>query len=123
MQNNKIGEESIEKISIHSFHEAVRLATRIPRDTEEAQYSLPWSVAAAAVHGRIGAREISAPFDDPRITALANNMDLIEDDYCNQVFPGERLARIDITTRDGAIHSSEITRATWDPETPPPMLR
>ena len=119
MQNNKIAEESIEKISIHSFHEAIRLATRIPRDTEEAQYSLPWSVAAAAVHGTIGAREISAPFSDPRITALANNMDLIEDDYCNQVFPGERLARIDITTRDGATHSSEITRATWDPETPP----
>ena len=119
MKNSKIGEESIEKISIYSFHEAVRLATRIPRDTEEAQYSLPWSVAAAAVHGRIGAREISEPFDDPRITTLANNMDLIEDDYCNKVFPGERLARIDITTRDGAIHSSEITRATWDPETPP----
>ena len=46
-------------------------------------------------------------------------MELIEDDYCNQVFPGERLARIDITTHDGAIHSSEITRATWDPEMPP----
>ena len=44
-------------------------------------------------------------------------MDLIEDDYCNQVFPGERLARIDITTRDGAT-ILRITRATWDPKRP-----
>ncbi|MGC6485395.1 MAG: hypothetical protein ACON4P_06960, partial [Candidatus Puniceispirillales bacterium] len=57
--------------------------------------------------------------DDPRITELARGMELLEDDYCNQVFPGERLAQATIITRDGASYSSEITRATWDPEAPP----
>lgn len=119
MQSNNIDQENIEKIDVNTFHEAVRLAARIPRDTEEAQYSLPWPVAAAAVRGTIGSAEISAPFDDPRITELANSMGLNEDDYCNEVFPGERLAQVSITTRDGAVHSSEVTRATWDPEMPP----
>lgn len=119
MQNNNISQENIDKIEVNSFHEAIRLATRIPRDTEDAQYSLPWPVAAAAVRGRIGAAEISEPFDDPRITKLANEMVLQEDDYCNQVFPDERLAHVSITTADGSVYSSEITRATWDPEAPP----
>ncbi|MGC6484938.1 MAG: MmgE/PrpD family protein, partial [Candidatus Puniceispirillales bacterium] len=109
MQSNNIAQESIDKISVKSFHEAIRLATRIPVDTEDAQYSLPWPVAAAAVRGKIGAAEISAPFDDPRITELARGMELLEDDYCNQVFPGERLAQATIITRDGASYSSEIT--------------
>jgi 2-methylcitrate dehydratase PrpD len=119
MKENNLGHEHIEKISVFSFHEAIRLSTRIPRDTEEAQYSLPWPVAAAAVRRRIEAAEISAPFDDPRIIELANGMELHEDNYCNEVFPGERLARVTITAPDGTAHSSEITRATWDPESPP----
>ena len=119
MQSNNISQQNIDNIVVNSFHEAIRLATRIPRDTEDAQYSLPWPVAAAAVRGTIGAAEISAPFDDPRIVELANKMILNEDDYCNEVFPQERLAQVTINTQDGASYTSEITRATWDPEAPP----
>ena len=119
MQRHNIKHEDIEKIRIHSFHEAVRLATRIPSTTEEAQYSLPWPVAAAAVRGRLAADEISAPFDDPRIVELANSMELVEDEAHNAAFPRERMGRAEIVTRGGDIHASDDMRATWDPEDPP----
>lgn len=119
MQNNNIAQEIIEKIKVYSFHQAIRLATRIPRDTEQAQYSLPWPVAASAVRGVVGAAEISAPFDDPRITELAEGMELIEDEEYNSVFPAERLARVEVITRDGRKLMSSTCRATWDPEDPP----
>lgn len=113
-----IAHENIEKIRVFSFHEAIRLATRIPSTTEEAQYSLPWPVAAAVVAGELGTRQISAPFDDPAIMRLASGMELVEDDAHNAVFPEHRLARVEIVTSDGA-HVSVDTAATWDPEAPP----
>ena len=119
MQKHNIKQEDIEKIKIYSFHEAVRLATRIPANTEEAQYSLSWPVAAAAVRGRLAAAEISAPFDDPRIVELATGMELVEDESHNAVFPNERMGRAEIATRSGEVHASDDMRATWDPEDPP----
>ncbi|XDZ66895.1 MmgE/PrpD family protein [Alphaproteobacteria bacterium LSUCC0684] len=114
-----INHDNIEKIKIYSFHEAVRLACRIPETTEEAQYSLPWPVAASVVDGVLGTRQISAPFDDPAITRLALGMELAEDDAHNAVFPEHRLARVEIFTRDGKRYLSADTAATWDPEAPP----
>ena len=119
MHNNKINHETIEKITVHSFHQAVRLATAIPRNTEEAQYSLPWPVAAAAVRGQLAVAEISEPFDDERIMELAQSMELLEDDSHNAAFPGERIGRVSITTKSGEVFQSDDMRATWDPEAPP----
>lgn len=119
INDNNIEQQDIEKITVYSFHEAVRLATRIPRDTEQAQYSLPWPVAAAVVRGQLAAAEISAPFDDPRITELALGMELIEDDSHNKVFPGERIGRVMLRLRSGKEFTSRDLRATWDPEAPP----
>ena len=119
MQNNKIDVKDIEKIKIYSFHEAVRLATRIPIDTEQAQYSLPWPVAAAAVRGKVDAQEITEPFDDTRIIELALGMELYEEESHNAVFPAERLARAVIVTKSGQEYASGDMRATWDPESPP----
>jgi 2-methylcitrate dehydratase PrpD len=44
----------ITSIEVWSFHEACRLATRTPATTEAAQYSLPFSVASALRHSRLG---------------------------------------------------------------------
>jgi len=114
-----INHQLIDKIIIYSFHEAVRLATRIPLTTEQAQYSLPWPVAAAVVAGTIGTKQISAPFDDPEIIRLANGMELREEPAHNAAFPEDRLARVEIITRDGKSHISIDTAATWDPASPP----
>ena len=49
-------------IGIESFREAIDLGSqcRMPATTDEAQYSLPFPVAAALVFGRVGAAEIGA---------------------------------------------------------------
>ena len=119
MHDNNLLADDIAHIKIISFHQAVRLATRIPYDTEAAQYSLPWPVAAAVIRGTIGTREVSAPFTDPDIKALALSMTLEEDDAHNNAFPAERIARVVLTTKDGHEYTSEDTRATWDPEDAP----
>jgi 2-methylcitrate dehydratase PrpD len=109
---------AIEAIEVTTFHEATRLAVRRPRTTEEAQYSLPWPVAAALVRGRLGTAEVSEPFDDPDILRLADAVEMGEDDDMNRQFPGQRLARVALRLADGRRLTSPVMQARGDPETP-----
>ena len=119
VREHAIGVGDIAAIEVETFHEATRLAVREPADTEQAQYSLPFPVAAALARGQLTPAEIDGPaLRDPQILALANMVSLREADDLNAVFPGERLARVAITTHAGARHVSPTTRATGDPEAP-----
>ena len=119
MAAHNLSAEDISHIEVVSFHEAVRLATRIPDNTETAQYSLPWPVAAAVCRGQVNTSEVTEPFDDPAITALATSMILTEDDRYNEAFPAQRFAHVILTTKDGQRFTSATTQANWDPDAPP----
>lgn len=109
----------IETITVETFHEATRLAVREPADTEQAQYSLPFPVAAALLRGQLTPAEIDgASLADPQILALSNRVELREAEDCNDAFPAERLARVTISMRDGRHFASPTTRADGDPEAP-----
>ena len=99
-------------IEVTTFHEAVRLAAREPADTEQAQYSLPFPVAAAAVHGGIGVSEITgAGLSDPEVLRLSRGMILSEADAFNAAFPASRRADVTLVMQDGRRLSSGPTEA------------
>ena len=109
----------VARIQVETFHNGVRLATRAPKTTEEAQYSLPFPVAAAIVHGKVTAREIEgAGLKDPRVLKLAREMNLTEDQALTAEFPARRIARVTLTTKDGRVLRSAPTEALGDPERP-----
>jgi 2-methylcitrate dehydratase PrpD len=115
-----IAVEQIAQIRVHTFHEATRLTGRRPADTEQAQYSLPFALAAALVHGQLGASELSGPaLHDTRVLMLAERVELVEDAAFNARFPAERLCRLAITTASGACYQSGETRPRWDTSDPP----
>lgn len=111
--------EMVDRIEVSTFHEAVRLATRRPKTTEQAQYSLPYPVAAAIVRGRVGPAEVAPEaFADPEIQRLADNMELIESDAFNEPFPMRRIAEAVIVLKSGERIASGPTEARGDPEDP-----
>lgn len=112
--------EDIARVRVHTFHEATRLTVTAPANTEEAQYSLPFAAAAALVHGRLGADELDgAGLRDPQVLDLARRFTMLEHDDCNQRFPTEYLAHVEIDTTDGrTLHSGEVA-PIWDKEAPP----
>lgn len=106
-------------IEIASFHNATRLATRAPKATEAAQYSTPFPVAAAMVHGRLTSREVDgAGLRDPRVLRLSRLVRLVEDPELTAAFPARRIARVTLTVRDGRVLRSPPTEAQGDPERP-----
>jgi hypothetical protein len=78
----------VAQIEIVTFHQSLRLATRTPAITEEAQYSTAFPAAVAAVRGTIGAADISgAAFADQEICHLAEGMHVSESDSYNAALP------------------------------------
>ncbi len=76
-----------------SFYQAVRLATRTPESTVDAQYSTPNAVAAAIVRGSLGVSEVTAPcLEDRTVLRLSNSMVLTESQNYSRKFPAERWA-------------------------------
>ena len=119
LKKHGIDGSQVTEIEVSTFHNAVRLATRTPKTTEEAQYSLPFPVAAAIVHGRVTAREVDgAGLTDPRVLKLARGMKLTEDLSLTAEFPARRIARVALTTKDGRVLRSEPTEALGDPDRP-----
>jgi 2-methylcitrate dehydratase PrpD len=113
--------EDIAHISIESFGEAIALGSRCsaPEKTEDAQYSLPYPVAAVLVFGHLGAEEIDVPkLADPRVRRLLGLMVLTENGEYSRLFPAERWARVEITLNDGRKLVSEPARARGNPENP-----
>jgi len=109
----------IEKIEVHSFHEATRLARGVPETTGKAQYSINYNVAAALVFGRLGANEVSGKtFKDPDVDRLIAATDVQECDHCNANFPSDRLGRTVLILKDGRRLDSGITRAPGEAVNP-----
>jgi 2-methylcitrate dehydratase PrpD len=115
LQKNQISPNNIEHIQIFTFHEATRLTCRFPKTTEEAQYSLPFPVAAAVIHGNLGPDQLSgAALTDERVLKLADLIELREDDFCNNQFPKIQMARVRIITKEGQTFESHPTESPWD---------
>ncbi len=115
-EKHRINASQIELVEIETFHEAKRLNV-IPNNTEQAQYSLPFSVAAALVRGSIGVLEVTASgLMDNSILDLAKTVHITETDEFNKSFPARRFARATLRLRDGVVVSSEPTEAKGDPE-------
>ncbi len=119
VREHQFSHEEIEQLTVHTFHEATRLATRNPKNTEEAQYSLPFPVAAALVFGQVGPAEIDGnSLTDPRVLRIAENMILKEFDPYNDAFPRHRYAHVEIRLKNGSKYVSDRFPARGDPEDP-----
>ena len=118
-REHEFGADDVEKIRVSTFHEAKRLCTKHPGSTEEAQYSLPYSVAAALVYGTIGPEHISDEvLSHPQVSHIEDLIEIDEVDDFNKLFPKHRIASVELTLKDGRVLTSEPTEALGDPENP-----
>ncbi len=114
---NNIKPKDIKFIEAHTFLEGCKLATRAPENTEQAQYSLPFPVAASLVYGKLGAEEVSqGKLRDKEVLRLSNSMKLVENHDYNAAFPQQRYAHVVIELNSGERLTSDRHTARGDPE-------
>ncbi|WP_158964136.1 MmgE/PrpD family protein [Chachezhania sediminis] len=112
--------EQVARIRVETFHESVRLATRRPVTTEQAQYSTSFPCAVALVRDGIGAADVMGDsLTDPEILRLSDGMIFTEDDAANAAFPLTRLARVTLELHDGTTLTGDWMQPRWDHDAPP----
>jgi 2-methylcitrate dehydratase PrpD len=106
----------VQAIRVETFEKATHLGHPSPATTEEAQYSLPFPVAAAlikattrpdAVWSGLGPEDLlEDALADPETRRLAACVELVEDHALTAVFPARFLARVSLTLSDGRVLTS-----------------
>lgn len=111
--------EEICSVDVETF-EAATCAVRFPpRDTHEAQYSLPWALAAALTDGELGAAQIcETRLEDPRVLALGRRVRAQVAEDLERCFPEMCAARVSIALKDGRCFTGPTLRARGDPDHP-----
>ncbi|RTR02427.1 MmgE/PrpD family protein [Halomonas nitroreducens] len=108
---------AVTRIEIVTFHEGKRLHVVHPTSTEQAQYSLPWSVACALGRGTLDAEAVTA-LDVPALRELAARVEIHEDATFNARFPAERWATARLHLGDGRVLESVPCEARGNPHNP-----
>jgi 2-methylcitrate dehydratase PrpD len=118
-QEHAIQAADIAQVTIGSFAEAVSLTVTRPADTEQAQYSLPFAVAAALHAGLLGPAQLSDnALRDPAVQALTDRVVLAEVPAHSARFPAVRRADAVIELRDGRRFEARNVGARGDPDEP-----
>jgi len=119
-QAHGLTSQDVGRIVIETFHEATRLATASPQNTEEAQYSTSFPCAVAMVTGTLAPSDLSGErLNDPEVLRLSHSIEMREHDYPNAEFPQRRYARIALHLRSGQTLSTDWREAKWDITDPP----
>lgn len=107
-KNHQISDNEIRKVIVATHRKAACLDNSLPSRAEEAQYSIPYTVAAAFLHGRVGPQQmVPEAIKDPRTLVLAQKVEVRCDDELESLFPEASLARLTVETISGKTITAE----------------
>jgi len=107
-REHDLGPHDIDKIRVEIFRDAFPLVVdpweekMDPKTDVQAQFSLPYTVAAAVVRGRVSFEEfLPESLSDPSIREVMAKVKVAHDPELDPAFPISWPARVNVTTRDG----------------------
>jgi 2-methylcitrate dehydratase PrpD len=108
----------VEAISVQGFGPMARLDNPAPATTVAAQYSIPFSIALALVHGRIGPAELTDDnLQNPELQRLAGAVTLSVAPDLDRLFPERTASRVTVRTRRGT-YAARVDYPRGNPENP-----
>lgn len=119
MKEHGFTHQDVEKVTVHTFRSAARLSTIEPHSTDEAQYNIAFPVASALVFGDVGYAQIrEEALANPDVLAMMKRLSFVVDPELDKLFPGQRLAWVEITLNGGTVLKSKIYEAPGEPDDP-----
>jgi 2-methylcitrate dehydratase PrpD len=115
-RKNCLKPQQIKNIQVNTFEAAVCLPNKHPRDTEEAQYSLAFPIAAALLDGEVGPAQVLPPhLHDPDLLDLMDKISAQTVPAYEAEFPAKATCEVIIETTAGEILRSGRMEALWEP--------
>lgn len=118
VREKSINLNAIESIRVETFSEACELSRKRPVTSEEAQYNLPYPIAAALLRGDFGPSEVlESNLDAPDIWELARRIECVAREEFQRQFPARRIAEVFITSGGASFRSGPVS-VHGDPDEP-----
>ena len=116
VREHQLTPDQIRRIRVRTFEAATRLPSGHPCNTEEAQYSLAFPVAAALLDGEVGPVQVLPPrLHDPSLLALLDKVSTEVAPEFEAEFPAKAPAEVIVETTTGEIYRSGRIEALWEP--------
>ncbi len=116
VRDHQLAPDEIKHIRVRTFEAATRLPNGHPRDTEEAQYSLAFPVAAALLDGEVGAAQVLPPrLHAPELLSLLDRVSTEVAPEFEAEFPAKAPAEVVVETTAGQTYRSGRIEALWEP--------
>jgi len=117
-QRHALRAGDIAAIEVETFSAVTRLANYSPRNTIAAQFSIPFALAVALLHDRIGPAEVSdANLQDAVVLDLARKVRVSVDEALDRQFPAKTMARVTIRT-PASVYRTSVEYPRGNPENP-----
>jgi 2-methylcitrate dehydratase PrpD len=112
--------DQVESVRIGTYKPALDVACHArPATVNEAQFSIPFVVATALVHGSVRMAAYNPErLQEPATRALLERIQVAVDPELDARFPGQRSARVEIVLRDGQRLTHLQPNRKGDPELP-----
>ncbi len=119
LRRSGIGPAGIDAVRLRIYKTDILNYLHRPPTTVDAQFCLPYLVAAALVRGRLGLAEVSeAAIRDPEILALAERVSVEEDPAFTAQYPERYPTELTVVLRDGRELVRRSDCPSGDPEAP-----
>ena len=119
MVKHKINFEDIEKITIRTLSKAAHLDNPNPLTMEDAQYSIPFVIAATLVDGEFGPDQMTIEkLHDPQILAVAKKVNIETAPEFDKFFPELIKNEVQITNKKGICFSAQSQNVKGDENFP-----
>ena len=116
VREHQLMPDRIRCIRVRTFEAATRLPNGHPRNTEEAQYSLAFPVAAALMDGEVGPAQVLPPrLYNPELLALLDRVSTEAAPEFEAEFPAKAPAEVIVETYTGETFRSGRIEAMWEP--------
>lgn len=111
--------EEVERIEVATYAFAAVMRNQNPPNYFAAKYSLPHAAAAVVMHGHAGYRAFTeAVVHDPRMVALRQRVQVVEDPQLSALAPRLKPARVTLTLKDGRQSTRTCESARGDFQRP-----
>lgn len=107
----------VKHIKIRSFEKALLLDNRTPRNTLEAVYSIPFSLAYWLKHGQLEPEDLmdeASMIADPEVCDMAMRIDMEHATEYSEKFPLQCIQDVIVTFHDGTVVTKANLEAPWD---------
>ena len=118
--------EEVDNVTVHVGKSCLDLVCeplnikQNPKNIVDSQFSLPWAVASAIVHGKVGIADFTPQaIKDSAILALSNKVTPKLDESLSQ--KGIEPSIVEIMTKDGGVYSRRVDTPYGSPENPMSM--